>query len=93
LTLVVGRERPDLAKKKIDLITEQNEFKIKLKDLESDLLFKLANAKGDILDDIDLIINLENSKKISNEVAIKMEIAKKTEKNINESSEFYRPAA
>jgi len=40
-------------------------------------LFKLANAKGDILDDIDLIINLENSKKISNEVAIKMEIAKK----------------
>ena len=93
MTLVVGRERPDLAKKKIDLITEQNEFKIKLKDLESDLLFKLANAKGDILDDIDLIINLENSKKISNEVAIKMEIAKKTEKNINESSEFYRPAA
>merc|ERR1711939_587632 len=92
-TLVVGRERPDLAKKKVDLITEQNEFKIKLKDLESDLLFKLANAKGDILDDIDLIINLENSKKISNEVAIKMEIAKKTEKNINESSEFYRPAA
>jgi dynein heavy chain len=53
----------------------------------------LANAKGDILDDIDLIINLETSKKISNEVAIKMEIAKKTEKNINESSEFYRPAA
>lgn len=93
MTLVVGRERPDLAKKKVDLITEQNEFKIKLKDLESDLLFKLANAKGDILDDIDLIINLENSKKISNEVAIKMEIAKKTEKNINESSEFYRPAA
>lgn len=64
-----------------------------MKELESDLLYKLANAKGDILDDIDLIINLENSKKISNEVAIKMEIAKKTEKNINESSEFYRPAA
>jgi dynein heavy chain len=61
--------------------------------LEKDLLFKLANAKGDILDDIDLIINLENSKKISTEVAIKMELAKKTEKNINVSSEFYRPAA
>ena len=61
--------------------------------MEKDLLFKLANAKGDILDDIDLIINLENSKKISTEVAIKMELAKKTEKNINVSSEFYRPAA
>jgi dynein heavy chain len=93
LTLVVGKERPDLAKQKIELIQEQNEFKIKLKELEKDLLFKLANAKGDILDDIELIVNLENSKKISTEVAIKMEIAKKTEKNINESSEFYRPAA
>jgi len=27
------------------------------------------------------------------EIAVKVEIAKKTEKNINESSEFYRPAA
>lgn len=36
---------------------------------------------------------MEQSKKISNEVAIKMEIAKKTEKSINISSEFYRPAA
>jgi len=90
---VVGRERPDLAAKKVKLITEQNDFKIKLKELEKDLLFKLANAKGDILDDIDLIVNLENSKKISTEVSIKMEIGKKTEKSINESSEFYRPAA
>lgn len=64
-----------------------------MKELESDLLFKLANAKGDILDDIDLIVNLEYSKKISMEIAVKVEIAKKTEKNINESSEFYRPAA
>jgi dynein heavy chain len=44
LTLVVGRERPDLAKKKVELITQQNDFKIKLKELESGLLYKLANA-------------------------------------------------
>jgi dynein heavy chain len=93
LTLVVGKERPDLAKKKLQLIQQQNEFKIKLKELEDDLLFKLANAKGDILDDIELILNLENSKKISVEVAIKVEIAKKTEIKINESSEAYRMAA
>lgn len=93
LTLVVGRERPDLARKKVNLINEQNENKIKLKELEKDLLFKLANAKGDILDDIDLIVNLENSKKISTEVSIKMEEGKKTEKIINEKSEQYRRAA
>ncbi len=62
---MVARERPDLAAKKIELINQQNDFKIKLKDLEEQLLYKLANAQGDILDDIALIENLEYSKKIS----------------------------
>jgi dynein heavy chain, axonemal len=65
LYLIVKRERPDLAASKLELITQQNDFKIKLKELEDELLFKLANAKGDILDDIALIENLEYSKKIS----------------------------
>jgi len=64
-----------------------------LNQLETDLLYKLANAKGDILDDIELILNLENSKKISIEVAEKVEIAKATEIKINISSETYRGAA
>jgi len=34
LYLIVQRERPDLAAKKIELITQQNDFKIKLKELE-----------------------------------------------------------
>lgn len=44
------------------------------------------------MDDIDLILNLENSKKISVEVAEKVKIAKVTEVKINTSSEAYRPA-
>lgn len=93
LSLVVARERPDLAKMKIELITQQNDFKIKLKDLEDELLYKLANAKGDILDDIELIENLEYSKKLSVEIAEKVAAAKITEAKINETSENYRPAA
>lgn len=93
LYLIVQRERPDLAAKKIELITQQNDFKIKLKELEDELLYKLANAKGDFLDDIALIENLEYSKQISTEIAIKVEIAKTTEAKINETSENYRPAA
>lgn len=34
LYLIVKRERPDLAAKKLELITQQNDFKIKLKELE-----------------------------------------------------------
>merc|ERR1712190_423063 len=51
LFLVVKLERPDLARKKTELITQQNEFKVTLAQLEALLLEKLANAEGDILDD------------------------------------------
>jgi len=93
LTLVVGKERPDLAKKKVELIQQQNEFKIKLKELEDDLLSRLANAQGDILADVELIENLETSKRIAVEVQEKVIIAKATEININEASEKYRTVA
>ena len=93
LSLVVGRERPDLAQMKVELIQQQNDFKIKLKELEDGLLYKLANAQGDILDDIALIEQLESSKKLSINIAEKVQIAKTTESKINETSEIYRPAA
>jgi len=93
LSLVVKKERPDLAAQREELIQQQNGFKIKLKELENGLLFKLANAEGDILEDIELIESLEFSKKLSTEITEKVEIAKVTEVNINEASEFYRPAA
>jgi len=62
-------------------------------ELEEGLLFKLANSKGDILDDIELIENLEYSKKLAGEIEIKVAKAKITEAKINETSENYRPAA
>lgn len=93
LSLVVRKERPDLAQQKEELIQQQNEFKIKLKQLERDLLHQLTTAEGDILENITLIENLEYSKKISIEIQEKVEIAKVTEVQINEASEAYRPAA
>lgn len=64
-----------------------------MKELESGLLFKLANAEGDILEDIELIESLEFSKKLSMEIGEKVEIAKETEISIKIACEFYRPAA
>lgn len=74
------------------LVKQQNEFKIKLKELETGLLKQLAEAEGDILEDIALIESLEFSKKLSIEIGEKVEIAKVTDENINVASEFYRPA-
>jgi dynein heavy chain len=93
LALVVKKERPDLEEQKAELIRAQNGFKIKLKELEDGLLFKLANAEGDILEDIELIENLEDTKRISVEISEKVVIAKETEIQINEARESYRTNA
>ncbi len=78
LSLIVKKERPDLAAEKERLIQQQNSFKITLRDLEADLLQRLRDQKGDILDDIALIENLEKSKATSTEIKQKVEIAKAT---------------
>merc|ERR1719487_279119 len=91
LFLAVRLERPDLARTKSELIQQQNEFKVKLAELEALLLEKLANAEGDILDDTELILSLEEAKKTSDEVKEKVVYAVETEAKINETSEYYRP--
>ncbi len=68
-------ERPDLSSKKVELINNQNKYKIQLAELEADLLYRLANAPEDILSDVDLVLNLEKSKIISEEVKVKVAIA------------------
>ena len=50
------------------LPTQDNEFKIRLKELEDNLLFRLSNAQGDILQDVELIENLETTKQTSIEI-------------------------
>jgi len=91
LFLVVKLERPDLARKKSELIQQQNEFKVTLAHLEALLLEKLANAEGDILDDTELILSLEDAKKTADEVKDKVIFATETEARIAETMEFYRP--
>ena len=54
---------------------------------------RLAEAKGDITEDRALIEELELSKKISDEIAIKLKESKVTSEKINETSEKYRPVA
>merc|ERR1719267_375587 len=93
LARVVRKERPDLEEQKAALIKQQNEFKIKLKDIEDSLLYQLATAEGDLTENIELIENLEESKRVSTDIAEKAEIAQTTEVEINEAREAYRIVA
>ena len=72
---------------------QQNEFKIKLKELEDSLLSRLSSAGGNILGDTALVENLETTKQTATEIEKKVADAKTTEKKINEARENYRPAA
>ena len=93
LFLVVKYERPDLARLKSDLISQQNNFKVKLAELETLLLEKLASAEGDILDDVDLILSLEDAKKSADEVKRNAVIARDAQVKVDQTSEYYRPVA
>ena len=76
-----------------ELTRQQNEFKIKLKELEDSLLSRLSSAGGNILGDTALVENLETTKQTATEIEKKVADAKATEKKINEARENYRPAA
>ena len=93
LALVVNKEKPELEETKAELIAQNNEYTIKLKDLESGLLQKLADAEGDITEDIELIESLEDTKRVSDEIKAKVEEAVSTEEKINTAREKYRDVA
>ena len=93
LAKVVNVERPELEQQKQELVAMFNRFKVELKDLEDELLERLANAPEDILSDLPLIEGLEKTKAASDEISIAVDKAKKTEIDINAAREEYRPAA
>ncbi|NXT54658.1 DYH17 protein, partial [Pluvianellus socialis] len=93
LAAVVAKERPDLETLKANLTKSQNEFKIKLKELEDSLLARLSAAGGEFLGDTALVENLETTKRTAMEIEEKVKEAKTTEVQINVARENYRPAA
>ncbi|KAG8139084.1 hypothetical protein E2320_001860 [Naja naja] len=93
LAEVVSIERPELETVKSLLTKQQNDFKIQLKVLEDDLLFRLSAAEGSFLGDTELVEKLETTKLMAAEIEFKAAEARENEVNINEAREHYRPAA
>ena len=85
LELVVKKERPDLEEQKAELMLQQNGFRIKLIELEDNLLFRLANAEADILEDIELIEKFDDTKRISVQSSENVVVANETEIMINKA--------
>ena len=72
---------------------QNNQFKIQMIGLEDKILADLAAAEGDITEDKDLIIGLEEAKVTATDISKKMAAGVKTTEIINNTSEKYRPIA
>jgi dynein heavy chain 1 len=68
LNKLLSQERPDVEKKRTDLLKLQGEFGFKLRHLEKSLLKALSDSTGNILDDDQVIDTLEVLKKEAGEV-------------------------
>ena len=93
LASIVGFEEPDLEETRNVLVQAFNTYKIRLKELEDELLERLANAPEDILSDIPLIEGLEQTKETVTEINEAVYKGKQTEIGINTAREVYRIVA
>lgn len=93
LSVTVRTERPDLEDMRENLISESSANKNLLKELEDSLLHMLTTTTGNMLDNIDLVDTLENTKTKASEVMEKLELAKVTSREIEVLRDGYRSVA
>lgn len=93
LNTVVKCERPDLDRQKNDLVVKVAAGKRTQADLEDQILYLLATATGSLLDNVDLINTLDQSKTTWEEVNQMLQVAEETAKKIEVASQLYRPCS
>ncbi|XP_069880965.1 dynein axonemal heavy chain 10 isoform X1 [Dipodomys merriami] len=93
LSVLVAFERRELEEQREHLIQETSENKNLLKDLEDSLLRELATSTGNMLDNVELVQTLEETKSKAMEVTEKLKLAEKTAMDIDRLRDGYRPAA
>lgn len=93
LGIVVANERPDLQKKKEQLVVESAENRAALKYVEDTILKTLAEAEGNILENETAIQVLDNAKDLAFDILQKQKTTKQTEDSIEMFRQDYRPVA
>lgn len=93
LNVVVGHERKELEEQRETLIKEMSQNTALLKELEDTLLRELASSTGLMLDNVELIRTLEETKSKATEIAQKLVLANRTSEEVEISRDAYRPVA
>uniref|UniRef100_A0A8C3NCR8 Dynein-1, subspecies f n=1 Tax=Geospiza parvula TaxID=87175 RepID=A0A8C3NCR8_GEOPR len=93
LSVITGFERRELEEQRERLIQETSENKNLLKNLEDTLLHGLSTSTGNMLDNVELVQTLEDTKFKATEVIEKLKLAATTAADIDLLRDGYRPAA
>jgi len=86
---VVKKEMPEVDQVRKELVVEIAQGRLLLKKNEDKILDLLTNSKGMILDDVDLIESLRQSKETAGIVSEKLEIAETKQEEINAAMAKY----
>jgi dynein heavy chain len=93
LGILVAKEEPETERKRQNLIVESAQSKAQLKEIEDRILELLSNAKGNILDDEELINTLATSKVASQRIEERVVEQEKTQATVQETRLLYLPVA
>lgn len=93
LGIVVAKERPDLQEKREYLIVQSAANRQALQQVEDNILRTLSASGASILEDEEAIEILDSSKILSIDIFKKQAAAKKTEAQIEEFRQNYKPIA
>ncbi|OEH78569.1 dynein heavy chain related [Cyclospora cayetanensis] len=93
LNMILKSERPDIDKKRSDMLKLQGEFKVKIRELEDSLLLALSNVKGSILDDDSVMSSMEMLKRQAAEIATEAARTEEVMTEVDQTSNMYLPWA
>ena len=90
LSIVINHERPELEEKKIKILEQEDSFKVQLAEVENQLLSELAASTGNLLENRNLIISLEDAKSKSETITENLRNSKKITESIDQERALYK---
>ncbi|XP_034239710.1 cytoplasmic dynein 2 heavy chain 1 [Thrips palmi] len=93
LACALCTERPELEKRRGELLRREEELSAQLHTLQDGLLQQLAQAQGDILQNKDLLASLNETKAKSAAISESLEESSRLQSELNKECDTYRPLA
>ncbi|XP_054724974.1 LOW QUALITY PROTEIN: cytoplasmic dynein 2 heavy chain 1-like [Uloborus diversus] len=93
LAAVLQKEKPELELRRSELLRREEEMKLQMTQLEESLLQELASARGNILENEELIASLNKTKSSSNELAAGLRESRELQTSLEEERKVYLPLA